>query len=96
LRASNGTLLNQKLHPSLLKDENNLRNLIALVRGYFELKGMHIQFNVVDSKTLRDAQKNPDRYRNLVVRVAGWSAFFTGLSKEVQDDIIRRTEQLTL
>ena len=94
--ASNGTLLNQKLHPLTLKEEKGVHALARLLRSYFDLKGMHIQFNVVDAKTLREAQREPHKYRNLVVRVAGWSAFFTGLSKEVQDDIIQRTEQMEL
>ncbi len=94
--ASNGTLLNQKLHPLALKEEKGIHALAKLLRGYFDLKGMHIQFNVVDAKTLREAQREPAKYRNLVVRVAGWSAFFTGLSREVQEDIIKRTEQAEL
>jgi formate C-acetyltransferase len=94
--ASNGTLLNQKLHPLTLKEEKGVHALARLLRGYSDLRGMHIQFNVVDSQTLREAQREPAKYRNLVVRVAGWSAFFTGLSQEVQEDIIRRTEQLEL
>jgi formate C-acetyltransferase len=91
--ASNGTLLNQKLSPGLLQDEKGLHSLSNLIRAYFDLHGKHIQFNVVDSKTLREAQKKPDQYANLVVRVAGYSAFFTQLHKDVQDDIIGRTEQ---
>ena len=63
------------------------------MRGYFDQKGSHVQFNVVSRETLIDAQKNPDKYRNLVVRVAGYSAMFTTLSKSLQDDIINRTEQ---
>lgn len=94
--ASNGTLLNQKLHPLTLKEEKGVHALARLLRSYADLKGMHVQFNVVDSGTLKEAQREPARYRNLVVRVAGWSAFFTGLSRDVQEDIIRRTEQLEL
>ena len=66
---------------------------MALIRSYFDQKGMHMQFNVVDRDTLLDAQKNPEKYKHLVVRVAGYSALFTTLSRSLQDDIIRRTEQ---
>jgi len=91
--ASNGTLFNQKFHPSALKDERGLNNFIYLIRSFFDNKGMHVQFNVVDRETLLDAQRNPEQYKNLIVRVAGYSALFTTLSKSLQDDIIRRTEQ---
>lgn len=91
--ASNGTLFNQKFHPSALKGQSGLLNFAALVRGYFDRKGMHAQYNVVSRETLLDAQKNPDKYRTLVVRVAGYSALFTTLSRSLQDDIINRTEQ---
>ena len=91
--ASNGTLLNQKFHPSVLQGENGLRNLTNLIRGYFRRLGMHVQFNVVSRETLIDAQKHPEQYRSLVVRVAGYSAQFVTLDKSIQDDIINRTEQ---
>ena len=91
--ASNGTLFNQKFHPSALAGESGLNNFVALIRTFFDEKGMHMQFNVVDKQTLLDAQKHPDQYRHLVVRVAGYSALFTTLSKSLQDDIISRTEQ---
>ena len=91
--ASNGTLYNQKFLPAALAGDAGLKNFVALVRGYFERKGMHIQFNVVDKETLLDAQKNPDSHKNLVVRVAGYSAHFIRLAKETQDNIIARTEQ---
>lgn len=91
--ASNGTLFNQKFHPSALSGERGLDNFVSLIRSYFDQKGMHMQFNVVDRSTLLDAQKNPDKYKHLVVRVAGYSALFTTLSKSLQDDIIKRTEQ---
>ncbi|MBP3039893.1 glycyl radical protein [Bacillaceae bacterium Marseille-Q3522] len=91
--ASNGTLFNQKFHPSALAGQAGLENLAALVRGFFELKGMHVQFNVVSRETLIEAQKHPEKYKNLVVRVAGYSAHFTSLDKTIQDDIINRTEQ---
>ncbi len=91
--ASNGTLFNMKFHPSALAGDSGLESFAALVRTYFDMKGSHMQFNVVSRETLRDAQKNPDKYRSLVVRVAGYSALFTTLSKSLQDDIINRTEQ---
>lgn len=91
--ASNGTLFNQKFHPSALEGEASLDKFVNLIRTYFDRKGSHMQFNVVSRETLLDAQKNPDAYRHLVVRVAGYSALFTTLSKNLQDDIIRRTEQ---
>ena len=91
--ASNGTLFNQKFHPTALSGEKGLDNFVSLVRSFFDQKGSHVQFNVVDRDTLLDAQKHPEKYRHLVVRVAGYSALFTTLSKSLQDDIIRRTEQ---
>ncbi|MBE6546190.1 MAG: glycyl radical protein [Ruminococcaceae bacterium] len=91
--ASNGTLFNMKFHPSALEGRSGLESFVALVRGYFDQKGSHMQFNVVSRETLRDAQKNPEKYRSLVVRVAGYSALFTTLSKGLQEDIINRTEQ---
>ena len=90
---SNGTLFNQKFHPSALAGREGLEKFTALIRSYFDQKGMHMQFNVVDRDTLLDAQKNPEKYKHLVVRVAGYSALFTTLSRSLQDDIIRRTEQ---
>lgn len=90
---SNGTLFNQKFHPSALAGRQGLEKFTALIRSYFDQKGMHMQFNVVDRDTLLDAQKNPEKYKHLVVRVAGYSALFTTLSRSLQDDIIRRTEQ---
>ncbi|HEY9574894.1 MAG TPA: glycyl radical protein [Lachnospiraceae bacterium] len=91
--ASNGTLFNQKFHPSALSGQEGLEKFISLIRAYFDQKGSHMQFNVVDRETLLEAQKNPEKYKHLVVRVAGYSALFTTLSKSLQDDIIRRTEQ---
>ena len=91
--ASNGTLFNMKFHPSALEGRSGLESFVALVRGYFDKKGSHMQFNVVSRETLRDAQKNPEKYKSLVVRVAGYSALFTTLSKGLQEDIINRTEQ---
>ena len=91
--ASNGTLFNQKFHPSALSGKTGLENFVGLIRSYFDQKGSHMQFNVVSRETLLDAQKHPDQYKHLVVRVAGYSALFTTLSRSLQDDIIRRTEQ---
>ncbi|MCQ2385254.1 MAG: glycyl radical protein [Clostridia bacterium] len=91
--ASNGTLFNQKFHPAALAGEGGLIRFVALIKGFFDQKGMHMQFNVINRETLLDAQKHPENYRNLVVRVAGYSALFTTLSKSLQDDIIGRTEQ---
>ena len=70
-----------------------LEKFVAYLRGYFDQKGMHVQYNVVSRETLLDAQKNPEKYKTLVVRVAGYSALFTTLSRSLQDDIINRTEQ---
>ncbi len=91
--ASNGTLYNMKFHPSALKGDKGLQNFIALIRAYFDRKGSHMQFNVVSREVLRDAQAHPENYKSLVVRVAGYSALFTTLSRSLQDDIINRTEQ---
>ena len=91
--ASNGTLLNQKFHPSALAGMSGLSKFVALIRSYFDQKGMHVQFNVVTKETLLDAQNNHEKYKTLVVRVAGYSALFTTLSRSLQDDIINRTEQ---
>ena len=82
-----------KFHPSALKGRSGLESFVNLIRGYFDQKGSHVQFNVVSRETLRDAQKHPENYKNLVVRVAGYSALFTTLSKSLQEDIINRTEQ---
>lgn len=91
--ASNGTLFNMKFHPTALAGRHGLENFVSLVRGYFDQKGSHIQFNVVSRETLRDAQAHPENYKSLVVRVAGYSALFTTLSRSLQNDIIARTEQ---
>lgn len=91
--ASNGTLFNQKFHPSALSGREGLQKFTALIRAFFDQKGMHMQFNVVSRETLLNAQAHPEQYQNLVVRVAGYSALFTTLSKSLQDDIISRTTQ---
>jgi formate C-acetyltransferase len=92
--ASNGTLLNMKFHPSALKDDRGIQNLVGVTETFFNGGGTHIQYNVIGRDTLLDAQKHPDNYQGMVVRVAGYSAFFTSLDKAIQDDIIARTEQV--
>jgi pyruvate formate-lyase/glycerol dehydratase family glycyl radical enzyme len=87
-----GTLLNQKFAPELLADEEGLDKLAHLVRTYFKLDGHHVQFNVVNASTLRDAQKHPEKYRDLLVRVAGYTDYFVNLTEALQNEIIRRTE----
>jgi len=87
-----GTLLNQKFMPALLETEKGLDSLVQLIRSYFRMDGHHIQFNVVTAKTLKKAQKHPENYRDLIVRVAGYSDYFNDLGAELQDEIIRRTE----
>ncbi|WP_352398190.1 glycyl radical protein [[Clostridium] aminophilum] len=89
---SNGTLYNQKFTPSAVAGDEGLQNFAAVVRSYFDHKGMHVQFNVIDRATLIDAQEHPEKHKDLVVRVAGYSAHFVTLAKEVQDNIIERTE----
>jgi formate C-acetyltransferase len=88
-----GTLLNQKFTPSLLEGEEGIDRLLHLVRAYFRLDGHHIQFNVVTGATLRAAQREPEKYRDLIVRVAGYSDYFCDLTRALQDEIIARTEQ---
>jgi formate C-acetyltransferase len=87
-----GTLLNMKFTPQVLAGDEGLDKFAHLVRSYFKLGGHHVQFNVIDVKTLREAQKNPEKYRNLIVRVAGYSDYFIDLGKDLQEEIIRRTE----
>ena len=87
-----GTLLNQKFTPHLLSDESGIDKLAHLIRSYFKLDGHHIQLNVVSVDTLKEAQKNPAKYRDLIVRVAGYSDYYVDLSSELQDEIMRRTE----
>ncbi|MFC0906179.1 trans-4-hydroxy-L-proline dehydratase [Clostridium sp. MT-14] len=88
-----GTLLNQKFNPSAVEGDTGLNNLASLVRSYFTLDGHHIQFNVISRETLLAAQKNPDEYKDLIVRVAGYSDYFNNLDKVLQNEIIQRTEQ---
>ncbi|HSH50822.1 MAG TPA: trans-4-hydroxy-L-proline dehydratase [Bacteroidales bacterium] len=87
-----GTLLNQKFSPSFFKDDQSITKLTHLIRSYFRMDGHHIQFNVVSAKTLRDAQRHPEKYTDLIVRVAGYSDYFNDLGESLQDEIIRRTE----
>ena len=87
-----GTLLNQKFSPQFFEDEDSYDSLTALIRSYFSLDGHHIQFNVVNAETLKDAQKHPELYRDLIVRVAGYSDYFNDLGEDLQNEIINRTE----
>ncbi len=89
---SGGTLLNVRFTPQLMTREEDLKKLVALIRTYFTLGGHHIQFNVVDTETLHDAQKHPERYRDLLVRVAGYSDYFNDMTEQLQNEIIARTE----
>ena len=88
-----GTLLNQKFTPNVVAGENGLDQMANLIRTYFNMDGHHIQFNVIDKQTLIEAQKHPEDYKDLIVRVAGYSDHFRNLSKALQDEIIERTEQ---
>jgi formate C-acetyltransferase len=88
-----GVLLNQKLSPAAVASESDKLKLSMLIRTFFNHhKGWHVQYNIVSRETLLAAKRNPEQYRDLVVRVAGYSAFFTALSPDAQDDIIARTE----
>lgn len=91
--STGGTLLNQKFTPSSIAGEEGLVNVTSLIRAYFKMMGHHIQFNVIDREVLLDAQKNPDEYKDLIVRVAGYSDHFNNLERALQDEIIDRTEQ---
>ena len=88
-----GTLLNQKFMPLLVADEAGIEKLGHLVRGFFRLGGHHVQFNVIEPGTLREAQETPENYRDLIVRVAGYSDYFVDIGRELQDEIISRTFQ---
>lgn len=92
---SGGTLLNQRFLPSLLRREEDISKLASLIRSYFALGGHHIQFNIVDTETLYAAQKCPEDYRDLLVRVAGYSDYFNDMNADLQADVIARTEQET-
>ena len=87
-----GTLLNQKLNPSVIETPGGVEKLAHLIRAYFKMGGHHIQFNIVDGETLKAARANPEDYRNLIVRVAGYSDYFCDLTEALQEEIITRTE----
>ncbi|KAA3630989.1 MAG: formate C-acetyltransferase/glycerol dehydratase family glycyl radical enzyme, partial [Bacteroidetes bacterium] len=89
---SGGTLLNQRFLPSLLKKEEDIKKLGKLIRSYFTMGGHHIQFNIVDTATLRAAQKNPEDYKDLLVRMAGYSDYFNDMNEDLQQEVIDRTE----
>jgi formate C-acetyltransferase len=89
-----GTLLNQKFSPQLFEKDRYIDKIVALIRSYFKMNGHHVQFNVISSNTLKKAQKNPEKYKNLIVRVAGYSDYFVNLTEELQNEIITRTEQI--
>jgi len=91
-RVYQSTLLNMKFHPSALKTSDDLKKLSNLIRIYFSLGSKHVQFNVVSRETLLNAQKNPEKHRDLIIRVAGYSAYFVQLGKPIQDEIIKRME----
>ena len=91
-----GTLLNMKVEPEMLNSENGIRQMMALLKSMCSLGIFHVQFNVIDRETLLAAQARPEKYRGLLIRVAGYTAYFTELGKDVQDEIIARTEQTTL
>ena len=89
-----GTLLNQKFTPQIFDDEESIDKIVHLIRSYFKMDGHHIQFNVIDAETLREAQNHPENYRDLIVRVAGYSDYFVDLTPELQEEIIKRTEHI--
>jgi formate C-acetyltransferase len=91
-----GSLLNQKFSPKFFSSESGINNVTHLIRSYFKMGGHHIQFNVVSADTLRAAQNNPVQYHNLIVRVAGYSDYYVNLGKDLQDEIIKRTEHFSV
>jgi formate C-acetyltransferase len=91
---SGGTLLNMRFLPSLLRHEDGIACLASLIRSYFVLGGHHIQFNIVDAATLQAAQETPENYRDLLVRMAGYSDYFNDMNADLQADIIARTEHV--
>ena len=93
---SGGTLLNVRFVPSLLRHDEDMRKLCSLIRSYFKMGGHHIQFNIVDTATLKDAQQHPENYRDLLVRVAGYSDYFNDMTEQLQNEIIARTENKEL
>ena len=87
-----GIALNLRMHPSVLSNDEGLEKLREVTKTYFQNGGMEVQYNVVDTETLRDAQARPEEYRDLVVRIAGYSAYFVELGRDLQNDIIARNE----
>jgi formate C-acetyltransferase len=94
VKVPHGCVLNQRFHPSVFEGEGKIELFADYMRGFIDLGGWECQYNVVTTETLKDAQAHPERHGDLVVRVAGYSAYFTALEKELQDDIINRTEQV--
>ena len=92
VKLTNGSVLNMRFSPDALKDESKMRKFASLIRTFLETGGFLVQFNIVNTNTLRDAQRYPEKYRDLLVRVATYSAYFVELSPTLQDDIIARTE----
>jgi formate C-acetyltransferase len=92
---SGGTLLNQRFLPHVMEGDAGIEKLASLIRGYFRMGGHHIQFNVVDTGTLRAAQERPEDYRDLLVRVAGYSDYFVDMGVDLQEEVIARTAQDT-
>ena len=90
-----GTLLNQKFTPQIFENDESIDKIVSLIRSYFKMDGHHIQFNVIDADTLRDAQQHPEKHRDLIVRVAGYSDYFVDLTPELQEEIIRRTAHMS-
>ena len=96
ISCSNGTILNIKLHPTAIGEEKGLNKFVALIRTFFELGGFQVQFNIISSEILREAQKIPKKYPNIIVKVAGYSALFSTLDKKLQDQIIERTQHVAV
>ena len=92
LSISQNAQMNLKLHPSAAKGQNGTRKLLELIRAYMRKGGFHVQFNIVDSKTLKQAQEKPENYRDLMVRVAGFTQYWCEIGKPIQDEVIYRTE----
>ena len=93
-RYMDGMAVNMKIHPSSLSSDEGVQKLEDMTRTYFDDGGMEVQFNVVDAKTLRAAQEHPERYHNLVVRIAGFSAYFVDMTTDMQNDVISRAEHV--
>jgi len=89
---SQNSQMNIKIHPSAIVGKDGSRKLLELIRGYMRKGGFHVQFNIVDSKMLKDAQEHPEKYRDLMVRVAGFTQYWVEIGKSVQDELIARTE----